>query len=54
MIHRLLLVRHGVTTWNREGRFQGHLDPPLDPLGVLEATALAARLVRDLDTDALL
>ena len=47
MIRRLLLVRHGVTTWNREGRFQGHLDPPLDPLGELEARALADRLVRD-------
>jgi probable phosphoglycerate mutase len=47
VIRRLLLVRHGVTTWNREGRFQGHLDPPLDPLGVLEARALAERLVRE-------
>jgi broad specificity phosphatase PhoE len=42
---RLLLVRHGVTTWNREGRFQGHLDPPLDPGGVSEARWLAQRLV---------
>ena len=41
MIRRLLLVRHGVTTWNRQGRFQGRLDPPLDPLGELEATYLA-------------
>ena len=24
---RLVLVRHGVTDWNREGRFQGHRDP---------------------------
>jgi len=47
VIRRLLLVRHGVTTWNREGRFQGHLDPPLDPLGEAEARALAARLVRE-------
>ncbi|HEX3220794.1 MAG TPA: histidine phosphatase family protein [Candidatus Limnocylindria bacterium] len=47
MIRRLLLVRHGVTTWNREGRFQGHLDPPLDPLGEQEAAALAGRLVRE-------
>jgi broad specificity phosphatase PhoE len=41
---RLLLVRHGVTTWNREGRFQGHLDPPLHDAGELEARLLAARL----------
>jgi len=47
VIRRLLLVRHGVTTWNREGRFQGHLDPPLDRLGVQEAAALAARLVAE-------
>jgi broad specificity phosphatase PhoE len=42
---RLLLVRHGVTTWNREGRFQGHLDPPLDAAGEQEARLLAGRLV---------
>ncbi|HET7521592.1 MAG TPA: histidine phosphatase family protein [Candidatus Limnocylindria bacterium] len=47
MIRRLLLVRHGVTTWNREGRFQGRLDPPLDPLGELEATYLAERLATE-------
>ena len=44
---RLLLVRHGVTTWNREGRFQGHLDPPLDPIGVEQARLLGARLAAD-------
>jgi broad specificity phosphatase PhoE len=44
---RLLLVRHGVTTWNREGRFQGHLDPPLDDTGVIEARLLAERLARE-------
>jgi probable phosphoglycerate mutase len=41
---RLLLVRHGVTTWNREGRFQGHLDPVLDPIGVEQSQRLGARL----------
>lgn len=41
---RLLLVRHAVTAWNREGRFQGHLDPPLDEEGRREAALLAARL----------
>ena len=43
----ILLVRHGVTDWNREGRFQGHLDPPLSAEGRLEAQLLAARLERD-------
>jgi probable phosphoglycerate mutase len=47
---RLLLVRHGVTTWNREDRFQGHLDPPLDATGVLEARLLAARLATQGET----
>jgi broad specificity phosphatase PhoE len=44
---RLLLVRHGVTTWNREGRFQGHLDPPLDSMGVEQARLLGARLAAE-------
>jgi probable phosphoglycerate mutase len=40
----LLLVRHGVTDWNREGRFQGHLDPPLSDPGRRQARLLGARL----------
>ena len=47
MTDRLLLVRHGVTTWNREGRFQGHLDPPLDAIGVEQARLLGARLAAE-------
>jgi broad specificity phosphatase PhoE len=44
---RLVLVRHGVTDWNREGRFQGHLDPPLGEDGRREAALLADRLGSD-------
>jgi broad specificity phosphatase PhoE len=44
---RLVLVRHGVTDWNREGRFQGHLDPPLSALGLEEARMVAHRLAAD-------
>ena len=47
MTARLLLVRHGVTTWNREGRFQGHLDPPLDPIGIEQSRLLGARLAAE-------
>ena len=44
---RLVLVRHGVTDWNREGRFQGHLDPPLSDDGRLEARLAARRIAGD-------
>jgi probable phosphoglycerate mutase len=43
---RLLLVRHGVTDWNREGRFQGHLDPPLADDGRRQAILLGERLAQ--------
>jgi broad specificity phosphatase PhoE len=43
-VTRLLLVRHGVTGWNREGRFQGHLDPELSDEGRVEAELLADRM----------
>jgi bisphosphoglycerate-dependent phosphoglycerate mutase len=41
---RVLFVRHGVTNWNREGRFQGHQDPPLSADGLNEARLVASRL----------
>jgi len=44
---RLVLVRHGITDWNREGRFQGHLDPPLSATGRREASLLGARIAGD-------
>jgi 2,3-bisphosphoglycerate-dependent phosphoglycerate mutase len=40
----LYLVRHGETEWNREGRVQGHLDPPLNQAGRAQALGLARRL----------
>ena len=44
---RLVIVRHGVTDWNREGRFQGHLDPPLGEAGHHEARLVGERIGAD-------
>ncbi|MEW6704492.1 MAG: histidine phosphatase family protein [Pseudomonadota bacterium] len=41
---QLLLARHGETDWNRELRFQGQLDVPLNEAGRLQAQRLAERL----------
>jgi len=40
----LILARHGETDWNREGRFQGHADPPLNEHGREQAVSLAEAL----------
>jgi broad specificity phosphatase PhoE len=40
----LLLARHGETDWNREGRWQGWADPPLNETGRIQARLLAEQL----------
>ncbi len=41
---RIVLVRHGETPWNAEGRYQGRRDIPLSPIGEAQARALGRRL----------
>lgn len=43
----LILIRHGETEWNREGRIQGHRDSALTPEGIAQARACAARLAAE-------
>jgi probable phosphoglycerate mutase len=47
----VLVWRHGRTSWNAEGRFQGQLDPPLDAVGRDQATRAAAQLALVLPPD---
>jgi glucosyl-3-phosphoglycerate phosphatase len=49
---RLVLWRHGQTTWNFENRFQGSVDIPLDETGVAQAER-AARLLAGLKPTAI-
>lgn len=46
-VTRLLLVRHGESTWNRESRMQGQSDSALSDLGRRQAERLGMRLARE-------
>jgi probable phosphoglycerate mutase len=39
---RILLIRHGQSTWNADGRWQGQADPPLSRLGLAQATSASS------------
>lgn len=42
-----ILLRHGETEWNAQGRLQGHLDSRLNAEGLRQADALARRLASE-------
>src|ERR1700704_506757 len=44
---RLLLLRHGESTWNVEDRWQGWLEAPLTPAGIEQAAERARTLAHD-------
>lgn len=45
-MHKLVLIRHGESTWNLENRFTGWTDVPLTPTGVAQARE-AGRLLKE-------
>ena len=43
----LIVIRHGETDWNRQHRFQGQIDVPLNALGREQARRLGLRLAAE-------
>ncbi len=43
----LIVIRHGETDWNRQHRFQGQIDVPLNDIGLAQARRLAQRLAEE-------
>ncbi|KAL5847483.1 hypothetical protein ACOSQ3_011007 [Xanthoceras sorbifolium] len=44
----IIVVRHGETAWNADGRIQGHLDVELNDVGRQQAAAVADRLSKEM------
>lgn len=50
---RILAIRHGETAWNVDTRLQGHLDIPLNEVGLRQAEHLARALAEREGVDAI-
>ena len=50
---RILAIRHGETAWNVDTRLQGHLDIPLNDVGLIQAQHLAQALAQGETIDAI-
>jgi probable phosphoglycerate mutase len=50
---RILAIRHGETAWNVDTRLQGHLDIPLNDVGLRQAEHLASALAAREAVDAI-
>jgi broad specificity phosphatase PhoE len=49
----ILLVRHGRTAWNREERFRGQIDLPLDDWGLQQADLVGQRIASQWQPEAI-
>lgn len=45
----IYVIRHGQTTWNVQGRFQGRMDSPLTDQGRTQARAIGCKLATKLE-----
>ncbi len=50
---KIILVRHGETSWNLEKKYQGHADISLTETGLLQAQLVAKRLKKHYHFDAI-
>ncbi|NLK51413.1 MAG: alpha-ribazole phosphatase [Syntrophomonadaceae bacterium] len=44
---RIFLIRHGETKWNKDYRYQGHTDIPLNEIGEKQSRLVAQRLKKE-------
>src|SRR6476469_2719413 len=47
IMYKLVLLRHGESTWNKENRFTGWVDVDLSPKGIEEARAAGRQMLTD-------